>query len=101
MYLKQNSDSINKFTSNVLCLNASLETGGILIDHCIIITLFMRSLEDQFDLLKQDCVLNSSKCVNMSLDHLEQMTTHFSSSMKLIKDENINAYLLYLRHRLH
>ena len=50
----------------------------------------MRGLGDQFNLLKQDFVLNSSKYVNMPLDHLEQTPTHFSSSMKLIKDEDVH-----------
>jgi hypothetical protein len=90
MYLEQASDSVDKFTSKICRLHASLKSGGISIDPRIISALFMRGLGNQFDLLKQDFMLNSSKYVIMPLGHLEQTRTHFSSSMKLIKDEDIH-----------
>ena len=82
-------DSVDTFVSQIRQFGSSLAAGGMPLDPRILSMVFMLGLDDRFDILKRDFVLNAEKYVGLSLDALQQETIRFTSNLKNLMDEEV------------
>ena len=73
-------DSLDHFVSQIRRFNAALRAGGVVVDPCILSMVFMRGLDDRYELLKQHFVVSPEKYARMSVDQLLQETLQIESS---------------------
>ena len=89
MHQQGPQESVDIFASQIQQFGSSIAAGSMPLDPWILSMVFMCGLDNCFDILERDFVLNVDKCVGLSLDTLQQEAIGFTSNLKNLMDEDV------------
>lgn len=73
-------DSLDHFVSQIRRYAAALKFGGVEVHQCLLSMIYMRGLDDRFELLKQHFAVNPEQYAQKTLEELHHATLQFSAS---------------------
>jgi len=73
-------ESIEQLFGQIWRYDLLLKAAGITLDRCLLSMIGMKALDDRFEALKNDFILNPETYSSLSLDHLEQRILQWRSS---------------------